>query len=257
MRNTLILKISYYKYLVDSLPSGWIGMHNNNPAVFIIKDKNNPNISRTNKKRHYLTTTKGQYYKSLLDKKIKAQNILDSLLEEWKNNYAGIPPIMDWPIKQNNRILTPSFFENAKPNQNNINNKNPILYKGQYLRSKNELLAIQQIEKYGFEWKTEVCIKIGDLYFYPDVLFYVPYLDRVIALEIDGMVEREYYLIKSNKRSDNYYKAGFVNNLDVCFFKIHDATSFDMVLFKQTLDFAIECNATDILYNQTAPQLAL
>ena len=52
-----------------TLPNGWIGNYRDRPAVYLIHDPDNPDISNTNKRHYYIHTSKGKRYKQLIEQK--------------------------------------------------------------------------------------------------------------------------------------------------------------------------------------------
>ena len=246
-KKVLQLKISYLKYKIRNLPRGWIGTNRDLDRIVINYDPKNPKVSNKSRRRYCLTTKRGIYYKDGITKRKIAEAELDMLNAEWKSNYRGAPEIIEFPLKRTRflGILPNQFFE-AKPNQNTYKIKNPIPYKGQILRSKNELLTVQAIESMGFMWKTEILIQLGKYFFYPDIVFYVPYIDKVIAVELDGMMEKDDYYEHAEERRAKYIKAGLVENRDVIFFRISNENDFDLEDLKAMIKSAIERNAADI-----------
>lgn len=253
LRNSLQLRISYQLYLLKTLPWGYIGTYRNQPAVFLTKDPNDPSVNSKNKKRYLLTREKGKLYSELVNKSQAANVEYERLMAEWKRMYKGNPTIVEFPL--DNRLITglsSEQFKIALPNQNTKENRNPIEYKGQLLRSKNELLGIQEIEKMGFDWKTEININ-GCLF--PDATFDVPYIGKSIMAEIDGMMEDFDYCRKSVKRQFQYHVNGFREFSDVVFYRLSDRANFDIPSFRRLIELSIELNATFIMENQpSVPQ---
>ena len=185
----------------------------------------------------------------------KALNAYNSLMAQWKSMFVDEPVIIPFPLNnEESLIITPSAFYAASPNQNPKENKTPITYKGQILRSKNELLAVQEIERMGFEWKTEIMLFINGQTLYPDVTFFVPYINKVIALETDGMMGDESYEYKSHRRRNKYFKAGFNEFDDVIFFRITNYYEFDASKFRKLIEISCEINATAIIESKTTPR---
>ena len=247
-KKVLQLRISCLIHKIRKLPRGWIGEFRGRDVAVITYDPKNPKVTYKSSRRYTLTSKWGIYYKDGLTRRIIAEAELEKLNAEWKSNYRGAPEIIEIPLKRTRflGILPNQFFE-AKPNQNTYKIKNPIPYKGQILRSKNELLTIQAIESMGFMWKTEIEIRFGKYLFYPDVTFYVDYIDKVIALELDGMMEKDEYYEHAEERRAKYIKAGFVENKDVIFFRISNENDFNLEDLKAMIKSAIERNAADIL----------
>ena len=247
-RKVLNLKISYLKHRIKSLPRGWIGSYQGNKKVIITYDPNNSKVTYTSKRRYSLNTKKGVFYSTGVLERIKAEARLEKLKAEWKMNFIGEPETIEFPLRKYRfDWVNRQQFADAVPNQNTkYKNTTPIIYKDQTLRSKNELIAIQEIEKMGFEWKTEILIKVGIYVFCPDVVFYVPYIDKVIILELDGKMDKDDYRERAEERRKKYIKAGFVENRDVLFFRFNNEYDFDLEDFRQLINQAIERSAADI-----------
>ena len=244
----LELKISYLKDRINKLPRGWIGTYNDIPVVVLSSIPGNSKVSSKNQKRYRLSSKNGKYYKIKLEEREIIKADIAKLMAEWKANYIGEPEIIEFPLsKYRSEWVSRQLFINAVPNQNTkYKNTTPIIYKDQTLRSKNELIAVQEIENMGFEWKTEVLINIGKYVFCPDVVFYVPYIDKVIMLELDGKMDKDDYRERAEERRKKYIKAGFVENRDVLFFRFNNEYDFDLEDFRQLINQAIERSAADI-----------
>ena len=249
-KKVLELRISYLRYKISKLPRGWLGTYKNIPVVVLSFIPDNPAIKGRNQKRYRLSSKNGIYYKEKLHERAIAETKLQELMTEWRMSYIGEPETIEFPLKRNRfcGILTKQFME-ANPNQNSYENKNPQFYKGQTFRSKNELLSIQTIESMGFMWKTEIKIQVGKFVFYPDVVFYVDYIDKPIALELDGMMDKDDYYEHAEDRRAKYIKAGMVENKDVIFFRLNNEYDFNVEDLRTLILAAIERNVADILSN--------
>ena len=248
LRNTLQLKISYAKYLLQTLPKGRVGTYRQRQVVFISRDPERPDISSKKERRLYTDSKKGAKYLKLISQYQNAKAEYDKLMNEWKTYFAGSPTIIKFPLDQNLLSgLTPEFFKNARPNKNTFENKDPIEYNGQIMRSKNELLAVKEIEKMGFEWKTEVYVNINGKRFYPDVTFHVPFIQCALMLETEGKMGDPEYRKESINREYKYYQAGFNLFDDVIIYRTKNSHSFDSDLLKFEIDMAIEKIATRII----------
>ena len=204
-------------------------------------------------RRYYLSSKRGLAYKSKLEERAIIEAELAKILAEWHMNYIGEPEIIKFPLSKTRfcGIQTRQFME-SEPNQNKYQAKNPIVYKGQTLRSKNELLAVKEIEEFGFIWKTEICFRFGKYTFYPDVVFYVPYIDKPIALELDGMMDADDYYEHAEERRHKYIRAGFEENKDVIFLRINNEYDFPIEDLKTLIETAIERSIADLRIGDTS-----
>lgn len=255
-RLVLQLRISYLHYKLQGIPRGWVGTYLNKPVIVIYSDPQNPKVTIKSMRRYRLSTKRGQSYKSKLEERAKKEAELTELLSEWHMTYAGEPEIIPFPLYKNRFCgIKTSQYREAVPNQNSYTPKNPIIYKGQTLRSKNELLAIKEVEAMGFEWKTEICFRFGKYTFYPDVVFYVPYIDKPIALELDGMMDNDSYYEHAEERRRKYIRCGFEENKDVVFFRLNNEYDFSSEDLKTLIKIAIERSAEDLRIGASAARV--
>lgn len=248
----LQLRISYLQYRLKELPKGWIGTYKKREVAIITYDSKNPKVTSYSMRRYFLRTRRGKSYKVLLEERIKAEAEMDKLLARWHMNYIGEPEVIKFPLSKTRfcGIQTRQFME-SEPNQNKYQAKNPIIYKGQTLRSKNELLAVKEIEEFGFIWKTEICFRFGKYTFYPDVVFYVPYIDKPIALELDGMMDADDYYDHAEDRRRKYIRAGFEENKDVIFLRLNNEYVFPSEDLNTLIRIAIERSIADLRTGDT------
>ncbi|MBR1796847.1 MAG: hypothetical protein IJ757_02355 [Clostridiales bacterium] len=133
------------------------------------------------------------------------------------------------------------------PNMWECDKTKRIEYKGQFLRSKNELIICKTLENRGYEFKSEIEVKCGSFnQFYPDVTFFVPELDIPICIESDGAMDRDGYYEKSESRKKRYLNSGFAEIRDVIFIRIMDPYSFDNSLLDALIDASIIANIRNI-----------
>lgn len=243
----LQLRISYLSYRIERLPRGWFSTINGRKYTVIAYEPDNPKVGVRNTRRYLFSTRKGDSYRRKVIERISAEAELTKLLAEWHMNYIGDPEIIKFPLSKTRfcGIQTRQFM-NSESNQNKYQPRNPIIYKGQTLRSKNELLAVKEVEALGFMWKTEICFRFGKYTFYPDVVFYVPYIDKPIALELDGMMDEDDYYDHAEDRRRKYIRAGFEENKDVIFLRLNNEYYFPSEDLKTLIRIAIERSIADL-----------
>ncbi|MBR1796529.1 MAG: hypothetical protein IJ757_00720 [Clostridiales bacterium] len=238
-RKVLELKISYLEKRLSELPKGWFGQHRGKPIVYV--------NTESGKGKYRIDGKKGSYYAALVKEYKKLTMQYNDCLDTWSLNYSGTPIKYTFPLtKTQDDMVTYDYYKQSQPNQNGKEYKTKINYSNQILRSKNELLAVKEIEEMGFEWKTEICLIKNGKFFYPDIAFYVPYIEKVLLIELDGMMEKEDYFFKSENRKINYYKVGFKENKDVLFYRLSSSGDFNVEDFKTAVRFMIEENCGDI-----------
>jgi len=247
-REVLQLKISYLIYVIKNLPRGWIGIHRGQEVAVVTYDPEDKSITPGKYRRFCTKNKKGSYYKEKIESYIRANNELTKLMTEWRSVYRDEPEIINFPLDRTIVSgISERYYKASLSNQNAAPIKYPISYKGQILRSKNEMMAIQLIEQLGFDWKTEIHICVGKNNMYPDVTFLVPYLQKAIGLEIDGMMEQFDYCIKAQNRQYNYLSSGFSDYKDILFFRLSENNAFDAIALKTMIERAIALNAAEIL----------
>ena len=245
------LKISYLKYRLDNMPHGSFGLKGGHKVINITYDPINKNIDPYHKKVVRIDSEEGRVYAPIITEYLRLKRQLDNLTDLWNSIYWNEPRLVEYPLKKIRKTnLNCEFFRNAQPNQNNYKREElTIEYKGQWFRSKNELSAAQAAESMGYRFKSEILV-IGpkkNFDHYPDVSVEVPELDLMIMSEIDGVMEKESYRIKSVSRQNDYYEDGFREFKDVVFLRMLDAGTFDAAEYQTLIRMAIETNIDDLL----------
>lgn len=242
--------ISFLRKRINELPHGYFGLVNELPVVYITHDPNDPSISVYNKKRYNINSYNGKAWSPQIAEYQRLQSKLQQLEKLWKHLYKFDSRQIEYPlIKRRTTILNEEFFRNSRENINPVKIENPIEYNGHYLRSKNELIGCQIIEKLGLEYKTEIAI--GDDPFdmlYPDFTVNVPYQQRCIAIEINGALSNLKYAKKSINRQSTYIGNGLMIGKDVVFLDIADSSQFYAELFETLLKNAIIAGLDDIVF---------
>lgn len=243
------LLISYYREKINKLPHGNYGKHNNKNALYITYDPYNPEITPRHKKSFYLHTEEGRAYIPLIDEYLYYKDILDHLMSLWNRTYWTEPQDIHFPVTYDRTPpLSYEDFLNARENNNPMPYKTePIKYKGHLLRSKNELIACQLIEPFGYEYKTEIDLSPDEFTpILPDAAFYVPEIHKVICLEVDGALDQNSYFDKSERRKINYFKSGYIEMKDVIFYRLYNKHEFDLERLGDLINASILCNIRDI-----------
>lgn len=245
-KNTIEIKLSYLEYRLSLLPKGWISIYRGRQVVYVTSDPYDETITSYNKRRFYTNTDKGIFYKNLIEEYLKLESEYKELRRLWYSTFSVDPIKIEYPLNQRLSGISSDYFRSAVPNQNELRVKNPISYNGQILRSKNELIAVQNIENMGFEWKSEVKLQVRNHIFYPDVVFDIPFLYKSVALEVDGMMDEESYSKKSDKRLNKYLRAGFTEFTDVLF--VRSINYFDTQVFRRLIEISIELNSAELIH---------
>ena len=244
------LLIAYYRNELSKLPEGYFSTYHNKKAVYIFRDPQDPKTTRSNKRRILLSSKEGQIYSKLVERSTIIKAKLDYLNSLWKMTYWQEPRDIQFPLKKRyNSILNKERFFNSSEMQNPILSNRPTLdYKDRKLRSKNELILCTELDNLGYEYKVEINLSPNEFTeLFPDATFYVPEIEKPVSVEIDGAVDKESYLNKSENRKFNYLNNGFVEFKDIVFLRLTDATQFDAQRLSDLIAASIFCNMSDII----------
>jgi len=244
------LLISYYKSRTDRLVQGRFGITRGHPVVYITRDPQIPGVDCYHSRRYRLSSARGQKYAALIMEYEKNKHILDELIAAWNSLYCISPREIEYPLtKRNKSIFTSEFFDRAEEMANPVCIEHPIEYKGHILRSKNELLGCQILEKLGYEYKVEIAVG-NDPYnmLYPDLTFKVPEQERCIGVEFNGALDKMKSAEKYLSRQKNYIGYGLMISKDVIFVDMADPGSFYAELFETQIKLAVMAGLDDIVF---------
>ncbi|MBO4635954.1 MAG: hypothetical protein J5685_02295 [Clostridiales bacterium] len=242
------LKIAYLRDRLKNYPRGTFGMHRGKRVVYITYDPTDPDVTSVKRKRFICDSKEGLVYSELLREAYELERELKELLFKWEETYKGMPRDITFPLERKTRsFLDKELYFSSESDQNPLKRSNKIIYKGQYLRSKNELLACQALDKMGYEFKSEIALTPpGFKTFFPDVIFYIREIEKPVALEVDGAMDEKGYRYKAYQRADDYFDAGLMEFKDVVFFRLTDPYSIDMDRFNAVVNAAILANIDDL-----------
>ena len=231
------------------MAAGFFGKKNGRAVVYVTRDPDNPEVSAKHRRCYFTSSKKGQHWDKIIREYISVRSEYEMLLKDWKSKYIAPPRKISFPLKKRRKnMIDREFFENAVPNQNKREVRNPIEHNGQVFRSKNEILSCEVLEAMGYEYKTEVYLKGNDwMEFYPDLMFYVPELDKVIVFEIDGALDVIVYDGHSFSRTSNYLNCGFVEGKDLICYRISDSKAISIEQIENLIRAAIESSLDDII----------
>ena len=248
-RRSLELRMSYIKEQMKKLPHGSFGSVRGRATVKISYDPFDPSVTTYNYRRYYIDSPKGRFYSPLIKEYLRYAAELKRLEAEWNIIYKIPPRNISYPLKKRRHtIFDGDFFEKAESNMNSRRIENPIPYKGMTLRSKNELIGVQILEKFGLEYKVEP--KVGDGFdqLYPDLIFNIPEQCRCAGIEIDGAIDKEQYAYKSRNRRIGYLNMDLMPGKDIIFLDIASPADFYAELFETMAKLAIEAGLDDICF---------
>ena len=244
------LLIAHCKSQIQKLPEGFFGTYRDKHVVIISRDPTDKNVNQKNKKRYTLDSKNGKIYVPLIKESNKLKAKLNYLTNLWKSTYWTEPRDIRYPLnKRDYGGLTKEKYFNSAEMQNPILTKNtPIDYYGRQLKSKNELIACQAFDYWGYKYKVEINLspdKFTQLY--PDVTFYAEEIEKPIAVEIDGAADNASYFDKAEGRKFNYIKEGYIEYKDIVFLRLTNPYDFDAQRFKGLISAALFCNLDDII----------
>ncbi|MBP5261690.1 MAG: hypothetical protein J6Z43_06155 [Clostridiales bacterium] len=243
------LRIAYLADKLRKIPHGFFSCISGINVVIITYDPQDRSVSNTHRKRYRTTSKRGIIWSTTINDYIAVKSEYDLLIKDWFARYTTPPRQISYPLKKRRKdLISFDFFKNSLPNQNKKENKHPIEYKGQIFRSKNEIIGCQVLEKYGYEFKTEILITDGNwIELYPDLTFYVPELEKVFVKEIDGAIDQVVYNDHSTSRTGYYLKMGFTEGKDLITVRIGDPNNVDAEQIDNLIRAAIESSIDDII----------
>ena len=242
-REYLSLKINYCRQQLDKLP-----------VITLQKDgRTSPPGKRVvvNNHRYAVSSSKGEYYYSLMQQRDLLERELNLYLSIWDYHFKGEPDPDYMPVNAKRTIwvdtgkpviMNKEYFDSLKNDANTRYPKptnNP--FNGIYYRSAAEReIAIFYTEMgIPFKYEPEIMLKGLIKPVYPD---FVPYFREIDACKIHehfGMKDYSDYLNSSKIRFSNYANAGLVQDLDVLFTHDTGDTWFDPRYLSAKLNVAI------------------
>ena len=243
------LKINYLRYRLSIIPHGFFGNYYGNAVVYVFYDPDDASISRCNKKRYFCSSKRGKKATEQIKEYVELKGQLDLLLKEWKAQYQGEPRNIAFPLfKRRIGPLDYDFFVRAEPNQVEHRDDKVIDHKGQELFSKNEEVVAQILEKMGYEFKAGVFLDLDKFtHRRPDFLFYVPEIDKVFLIEVDGALDKESYVTKSYFSTASCITNGFVEMKDFVVIRIGHGYEINSEQIEGMLWAAIDMAIDDIV----------
>ena len=244
------LMISFLRKRLAEMPHGSFGTCRGQQVVYVTYDPMDPSVSWKDKKRFFVDSEQGKFWSALIADSILVEKQLRELIDLWHMLYRFESRQIDYPlIKRTTSLFTEEFFNSAAENANPTPIEHPIEYKGHILRSKNEMLGCEIIEKYGLSYKIEIAVGNDPFnMLYPDITVLIPYQQRCIGFEINGALSILKYANKSINRQGSYIEQGLMLSKDVVFVDIADRNDFYAELFETQLKTAILAGLDDIVF---------
>ena len=242
-------RIAYIRHKLSSIAHGFFSTFRGRPVVCIFYDPNNPKINSDHKGRYGVFSNKGKIYSDQVNQYLPLKAELDALLKNWRSKYIMPPRDITFPLKKKRKdILNKEWFDASEEHQNPYENDYHIDYKGHKLRSKNEQIAYQLIDGMGYDQKSEIHLKFRQFDgFYPDDTFYVPEIDKVFILGIEGAIDKPDYASKSHRETVMCITNGLVEMKDFIMLRLPDARTIDSSQIEVLIRAAIEASIDDIV----------
>lgn len=195
---------------LDQLPRIQIGRHG---ADEVIRAYSFSSDHRTHNE-YKLTSKKGQLLMSKYE-------LREKLLSIRKQIEAVLPPSYTAP-DLNPQLHKPlfgvDFWNSLKPQSNNYQSKSVYEYKNIKMRSRGEVIIAQVLDSLGLMYKYEPIIRIGDEYYSPDFVVWLPELRRCFIIEFMGRLDDDDYLTDNLPKLGAYLKSGMIINKDLILF---------------------------------------
>ena len=244
------LQISYFTKRLAEIPHGSFGVHRGEAVVYVTYDPCDKTVDAHHKKTYRIDSAQGRQLSPFITEYTKIRGQLDTLKSQWNSTFKFAPRLLDYPLqKKRKTFMTDEFYRNAKEYANPVTIENPIEYNGRILRSKNEHICCQVLDKLGLEYKIEIAV--GDEYcniMYPDITFLVPSQQRCIGIEVNGALGEIKYAQKSMNRHKSYMGYGLKIGKDIIFVDISESTQFYADVFEDQVKTAILIGLNDIVF---------
>ncbi|SCW55429.1 hypothetical protein SAMN02910456_01814 [Ruminococcaceae bacterium YRB3002] len=248
-RRHLEFKIAYIRHQLSLIPHGFFKSIGCKDYVYLFFDPADTKVTRANKRRIALTSKRGKQLSEQVKKYVELKGQLDLLLKEWKTKYRDEPRDIQYPLRKKRRDrFDYAFFRDAIPNQETHKNLTPIDHNGHIFFSKNEVVGAQIVEKLEYEYKAGVRIVFDQFTeFCPDIIFYVPEIDKVILMEIDGAMDKVSYITKSYHNTAACVINELVEMKDFIVVRIGSKYEVSAVQIENMIHMAIEAAIDDII----------
>ena len=230
------------------IPNGFFGIYRGRPTVYVTYDPSDPKITNKHRRQFFTDTKRGREWAKKIEEYTVLKIEYDELLKDWKRKYVMPPRRIKFPLKKRrSEKISREFFEEAEANQNGKKNNHPKEHNGQYFRSKNEIVGAMALDDYGYEYKTEIRLAFDEFTeLFPDLPFYVPEVDCVFVMEIDGAMDNVVYRGHSVGRTEVYLMNGFVEGKDLITVRFADSYDLNVTQIRNMIRAAIEAVIDDL-----------
>lgn len=203
-------RLALIKQELLAIPSIKIGRHGD---VEVIRAYNFLPDHRTYTE-HKLSSSKGQALYSQMERKQKLIGIrkqIEALIPS-SDESLTLDPHLNAPL------LDEQFWNSLKPQSNTYRSDSYYEYKQYKMRSRGEVIIAQVLDSLGLTYKYEPVFLIGNKYYSPDFVVYLPELKRCFIIEFLGRLDDDGYLDDNIPKIRTYLKSGMIINKDLLLF---------------------------------------
>ena len=216
------LRINYFRERLKRLPDIRCGVWNCGSETFQMIWC----VSNGKRKNcHRITSGRGQDLLHLKEESDNCRRILSKLESKWNATYNT--PCENMKIRMfgntRNRRLFDSYEERANP----MPFESPVTYKNQLFRSKLEADFARIMDDNGIPYKYEPGVAVSSTSTrYPDFIIYLPWIDLIILVEINGKCDDEEYVDRTFNKAKEYLLIDWVPGYNMLTFYYTDKTAY-------------------------------
>lgn len=259
------VKLEYRRLLLDKMPHGCIRLRRGKRTVVINYDPEDPKVSSKCPRFLSVASKRGREYAEMINKYLKVKTEYDYLLDLWYSTYCFAPPRVRFPVVRGHSFheMNNEYFDEQKENRGKYETDTPTYSDHGALKSKNELMSAELLDRMGipFKYETELFIGETNKTINPDFLISFFEIDRCIYLEVLGMNDKGDYSVKTATKLYDYSRGKYRPGREVIYIILYDKSNFDSDYFVQQVmsafnnmipDDALEWAEEDICLEQTS-----
>ena len=243
------VKLEYRRLLLEKIPHGCIRLRRGKRTVVINYDPDDPTVSSKTPKFFSVATKRGKEYAAMINKYLKVKAEYDHLLDFWHSTYCVDPPRVRFPVVRLHSFhdMNNEYFNEQQENRGRYEPENPTYSDHGVLKSKNELMSAELLDRMGipFKYETELYIGEADKTINPDFLISFYEIDRCFYLEVLGMNDKGDYSVKTATKIYDYSKGKYRPGREVIYVILYDKSNFDSDYFVQQVMSAFDSMIPD------------
>lgn len=193
--------------MINDLPVLHIGHHQ---GALVIREYVYANNKRM-VKQYSANGEKGKVLYKLHQQRcelIDRKNNLKSIL-------SGYPDVPELNIRKVRSCYDKSFWENIRLRADIEEVNYNYEYNGIRMCSRTEVVIAQNLDALGLQFKYEPLLIIGDEFYYPDFIVYLPELHRCFFIEFLGRLDDKKYCVKNGLKIGDYLYGGMIVDKDL------------------------------------------